>query len=176
MERSSEGALIESVLLEDALRAFSNLGMSEDATRLKLALHAAMQRTVAEMSQVSAEVEVPTAEIEKEVDRLLEASRPHGEWHHLYEMARSRALWPSWEEVEKRREELAQQFPLQSLVRKGIVTADGRPLPGPTDEEAAREFDVIERFTQDQHIYLALQLVKVPGQAAVEVLARSAEL
>jgi hypothetical protein len=160
-ERADEGGLIESALLEDALRGFSNLGMSEDLTRVKRALHLATQRAVNEMTEVRAEFNVPTADFEREVDRLLEASRPYSAWHHLYEMARSRGLWPSWDDVERQQQELAQRFPIQSLVRKEIVTADGRTLPRPTDEAAAKEFDAVGRFTQDQHIYLGLQLVRV---------------
>jgi len=178
LERSDEGGLVEAALLEDALRAYANLGMSEDISRLKRLLHTATQRTAGEMKVVSASLNISIAQIEEEVDRLLESSRQTSEWHHLYVMGCSQTLWPSWKEVRERQRALTREFPLQSLVRKGIISADGRPLPRPTEEDAAREFDEIERFTQDQQILLALQLVRVEalrerGAWSVDLLHRA---
>jgi hypothetical protein len=153
--------MIESIFLQDALRAYSDLGMADDVERLKPAVQRATQRVTEELTEVRAEVSIPIQEIEKEVDNLLEVSRPKGEWHHLYAIACTKSLWPSWEDVVGRQEELDREFPLQTLVRKQLITPDGRPLPRPEDPEAARLFDQIGQFAQQQRIALTLTQVRV---------------
>src|SRR4026208_2582286 len=105
--------MIESIFLQDALRAYSDLGMAEDVERLKPAVQRATQKATEELTEVRAEVSIPLQQIGKGVDDLLELSRPKGEWHPLDAIAGTKSLWPSWEAVVARQEELDRESPLQ---------------------------------------------------------------
>lgn len=155
-ERADEGAMIESALLQDAVEAYSNAGMSSDLERAKRLLHEASERTIGELKRFSSSYTVPREQIERHVDAMVEAGEKskHGVF---YALALNSSLWPDWTQVAAQTAELKQDAPLQFLARKVQIGPDGQALPRPTEEPAATAFDEAEVYMRQ--VQIALQFV-----------------
>lgn len=154
VERQGEGGLVQSVLLQKAIRAYQDLGLGPEVDRLKPLIHAATKKTEEGLHRVSTEFTIPDEEFQRRVDVYLEAGRKHSPFAHLPIFALHDGLWPKWSEVSSQTAELNRRFPLQALVTKVTVTPDGRPFERPADPEKRREFDEIEQYIQNVHLCL----------------------
>ena len=147
-QRAGEGGLVESVLLQDAIRIYQAIGDGDAVDRLKPGIHGATQRAEEGLHTVSTEVEFPIAEMRHQVDRLLARGRERSPFAHLQIFALTEGFWLKWSEIARFNAELNEQAPLQALVSKVVLTHDGRPLERPPDADKAREFDEVQRYTE----------------------------
>lgn len=160
-ERATEGGLIMTMLLQDALGRYQQLGCSEDVQRTKKRLHEASVRAVSEMKKLSVETSIDLEEWGLEIDKWLEQTREIAPWAHLLVMGVNRSVWPAWAEVQERARKFAEQFPFQHFARRTRMSPDGRPLPDPEDEDARRELRELDRFNQDLLFTLGLLAIKI---------------
>lgn len=147
-QRAGEGGIVESALLQDAIRIYQEIGDGDGVDRLKPLIHQATQRAEEGLHRVSTEVEFPIEKMSDQVDRLLAHGRKRSPFAHLPLFAITEGLWPKWSEVVRFNAEVNEQAPLQALVSKVVITHDGRPLERPRDADKAREFDEIQRYTE----------------------------
>lgn len=146
--RAGEGGIVQSALLQDAIRIYQEIGDGNAVDRLKPLIHQATQRAEEGLHTVSTEVEFPIEKMRDQVDRLLAHGRERSPYAHLPLFAITEGLWPKWSEIARFNAELNEQAPLQALVSKVVITHDGRPLERPRDPDKAREFDEIQRYTE----------------------------
>jgi uncharacterized protein DUF4209 len=156
-ERAQSGALLQSALLQDALRVYADLGLRRDVERVALLVHEASTRAMTELKPHAVTFEAPTDALRREVEALLEARKHAGPWSHLIAFALTRrVLWPDWSDVAARTAEVKAAFPLQFLFPTTFLGPDGRPLQRPTGPDKEREFDEIHRYVQAVQLSLAL--------------------
>ncbi len=160
-ERAAEGGGVQSVLLQRALEGFAELGLRDDVERVKKSLQAATTASMKDLKAYGATTEIPRAEIEAEVARLLESVADEEGPAHIGLFARDPALWPAWSDVKARAEAIRKEFPLQHLLPVVMLTEDGRQIP-PIEDEAQRLFmDEAQSHKRDLQILLSLVFVKI---------------
>jgi len=173
-DRSSEGALIRTALLHDALTAYQRLGMSAHLERVKRLLHEATQTAEGELKSVSSSYEISREEVERSVDAIVELGKRIGDHGHLQVLAINPSLWPDWEDIRRQTQEFKKEFPLQFLFRQMHIGPDGQPIPRPTDPDA-------EQFHDESAVYLrglqiVLQIISTRIAILIERRLWSAEL
>lgn len=164
-ERATEGGLIMTFLLQNALRLYQQLGCSEDVQRAKKRLHDASVQAVSEMKEFSVETSIDLEEWGAEIDKWLEQAREIAPWAHLLVMGVNPSVWPAWAEVQEHARKFAEEFPIQHFARRTRMSPDGRPLPDPEDEDKRRELRELDRFNQDLlftlgHLAMKIQLLR----------------
>ena len=159
-ERANEAPLVRSALLQDAMKAYGELGMTVELRQVKPKVHEASERASANLQEISTSMVIPDDLLRQEMQSLIEYGRKRTTWAHLQIFA-LRGLWPPWADVAARTADLQRKFPLQSLVRKMVLGPDGRPLPRPSEPEVARIFDEIERYVQDTQLKLGLYVIEI---------------
>jgi hypothetical protein len=159
-ERVDESPLIRSGRLQGAMKAYAALGMKEDLERVKAKVHDASERAMADLKEVSGKITISVDKLRRDMQQLVEAGRKLAPWVHLQIFA-IRSLWPEWSDVAARTAELARRFPLQDAVHKVLLGPDGRPFGRPSDPDAARQFDEIQRYVQDVQFRLGIATMEV---------------
>ena len=159
-ERAGEAPLVQSALLQDAMKAYADMGMSAELRRVKPKVHEASERASADLKEISTSMTIPTELLRQEMLRLIEVGRQRAPWAHLQLFPVLR-LWPKWADVAERTADLERKFPIQSLVRKMVLGPDGRPLPRPSDPAIARQFDEISHYVQDLQLKLGIYVVEI---------------
>jgi len=149
MERAADGGLVQSAILQDAIKAYADLGMGDAVDRLKPLLHDATQRAAEQTYRISTSFEIPHHQLEKEVDACIACGRESSAYAHLHLFAGRDSLWPAWSEITTRVEERARIAPLQALARLVTITDDGRPFERPGDPAAAMGFEEVRLYGQE---------------------------
>lgn len=159
-ERANESPLVQSALLQDAMKAYADLGMSAELQRIKPKVHESSERASADLKEVSSSMTIPTDLLRQEMQKLVEVGRRRAPWAHLQLFPLLR-LWPTWADVAEQTADLQRKFPIQSLVRRMVLGPDGRPLPRPSDPAIARQFDEIGHYVQDLQLKLAIYGIEI---------------
>lgn len=159
-ERADESPLVQSALLQDAMKAYADLGMTDELQRVKPKVHDASERAAADLKEISTSMTIPTELVRQQMQRLIEVGRQRAPWVHLqlYPIPR---LWPKWADVVEQTADLERKHPIQSLARKMVLGPDGRPLPRPSDPVSAREFDEISHYVQDLQLKLGIYVIEI---------------
>jgi hypothetical protein len=166
-ERAADAPLVQSALLQDAMKAYGDLGLSADLQRVKPRVHEASERAGSDLKEISASMTISDDVLRQEMQKLVEYGRQRTPWLHLQIFA-IRGLWPAWSEVVERTTEYQRRFPLQSAVSKIILGPDNRPLPRPSDPVAARQFDEIEYYVRDIQLRLGLYSTEIEMLREIE--------
>jgi hypothetical protein len=159
-ERNAESPLIQSGRLQEAMKAYAELGMSVELQRVKPKLHDASERAMMDLKEISGKVSIPVERLRQEMQQLVEFGQKRSASLHL-QILGLRGLWPPWSDVAARTTELERRFPLQSAVSKVLLAQDGRPLRRPSEPRAARQFDEIRRYVEDVQLRLGLAKIEV---------------
>jgi lysyl-tRNA synthetase class 1 len=154
--RVAEGSLIETALLRDALRAFERLGDGPAVQRLKARYGDAAARAAGELTEISAEVTIPTELLQEAVDRAV--STIHSSDVGVLRLPLALGIWPRWEDVRARFEKARQDHPFQWLASRFTLTRDGRVSASPEDEEDREDAMLSDYFTQEIQLTLGLNL------------------
>jgi hypothetical protein len=114
-ERAKEGGLVQSALLQDAIRIYQMIGDGGAVDRLKPLIHQATKRAEEGLHTISTEVEFPIEKMLDQVDRLLAHGRAKSPFAHLHLFALHEGLWPRWSDVARWNAALNEQAPFQAL-------------------------------------------------------------
>lgn len=136
--KAEEGKMADEVLLHQALVWYRNLGESEAFERVKRKLHEAGKQTRKNLESFPVEFSLDREEMEARVRTCLRRTRDLPEWAHLQVFALQPTLWPSWETVQRRREEWGAESPFSpfsDMMPISLIAPDGRPLSFPEDPD-----------------------------------------
>lgn len=140
-ETVERSPMVAQTFLLKAHRLYADLGAAEDAARVKAKLQAIGPKTLGEMKQVETSVDIPREAIEQIANVLRQYSAQDA----LRLIAGHRWWIPKVGEAKQYLEEAKKKYPLQFLVPKILVDADGNAHQLAQGEERDRH-DLFEHL------------------------------
>ncbi len=175
----AEGALARVVRLHEALGAYRRVGGATESTaieRLKAPYAEASQLAAKQMTLVQT---TKLTVIERDEMKALMAAEAKwiGETPHAWlALALHWGVWPDWDDVRARFDEMRSLHPIEWLMSRIKVTSDGRVI-FPPEDEAKREatylldYFVRERLITAAYFRIALDTLHQEGAWTAETLA-----
>jgi hypothetical protein len=141
-ESRSGSNLVKVAFYQDALRLYSELGLTNKMAEVRKRIKECSEKAVGEFKEISVPITIPMNEIISSVTRDMVGKSPHGI---LENLARDRSFVPKKSMVIKAVEEMRKTAPLTFMIPTTVFTKDA-PRKKVTGDKEIFEYNVKRQF------------------------------